>query len=176
MKHQWPQRKLYPFLQCLIHCHRQGSVRESRHNADTLLLPWQELHYCFQFSRFFATTFFVHRFLHRSSAEIIFMLYPTYMLTYISLSTSESLAFCLKASWQLLLSSADPSLLWCWKRQTPLPGRDSPSWEAARALAASVMLGAVAAKECLEIIGMDSCSKHRVCVPAQRATVLPQPK
>lgn len=50
------------------------------------------------------------------------MLCPIYMLTYISLSTSESLAFCLKASWQLLLSSADPSLLWRWKRQTSLPG------------------------------------------------------
>lgn len=51
------------------------------------------------------------------------MLSPIYMLTYISLSSSESLAFCLKASWQLLLSSADPSFLWHWRRRTSLPGR-----------------------------------------------------
>lgn len=58
-----------------------------------------------------------------SLAGIIFILSPIYMLTYISLSSSESLAFCLKGSWQLLLSSADPSLLWRWRRPTSLPGR-----------------------------------------------------
>lgn len=51
------------------------------------------------------------------------MLSPIYMLTYISLSSSESLAFCLKGSWQLLLSSADPSLLWLWRSRTSLRGR-----------------------------------------------------
>lgn len=77
------------------------------------------------------------------------MLSPIYMLTYISLSSSESLAFCLKASWQLLLSSADPSLFGTGGDEPPA-WQSCLSWGAAQSLAGPTVPGAAGAKEGLE--------------------------